>query len=191
MPAVGLTALQGIDDHLRVAPGEDVIIVGASGGVGHLALQIAKARLARVLAVASGARGVALARRLGADDVADGHDERDLAAALERFTPDGADALLALAGGPALDRCLRAVAPGGRVACPNGVEPAPRRRSGVELVAYDAVTGRRQLDRLGRVVDDFAIEVVIAEAFPLDQAQRAHERIEGGGVLGKVVLRIR
>ncbi|HVW08778.1 MAG TPA: NADP-dependent oxidoreductase, partial [Bryobacteraceae bacterium] len=68
----GLTALQGIADVLKLRRGEFIAIVGASGGVGTLALQFAKLRGARVLGVASGADGIELARRLGADAAVDG-----------------------------------------------------------------------------------------------------------------------
>src|SRR5581483_2553683 len=75
IPATGLTALQGVDDALHLRKGETVIIHGASGGVGTLAVQFAKLRGARVLATASGRDGKALVRRLGADAVVDGKSE--------------------------------------------------------------------------------------------------------------------
>src|SRR5260370_15621758 len=67
IPTTGLTALQGIDDALHVKKGEAVIVPGAAGGVGSLALQFAKLRQARGLATATGRDGLALVRRLGAD----------------------------------------------------------------------------------------------------------------------------
>ena len=73
VPIAGITALQGIDDALHVKKDERVIIYGASGGLGVFAIQFAKLRGARVLAIASGPNGVALVRRLGADAVVDGH----------------------------------------------------------------------------------------------------------------------
>src|SRR5206468_1123279 len=123
----GLTALQGVDDTLKIRRGEAVAIHGASGGVGSPALQFAKMLGARVLATASGKDAIRFVRRLGADAAADGRHD-DLAAAARRFAPDGLDAVLALAGGPALTRLLDAVKRGGRVAFPNGVDPAPRKR---------------------------------------------------------------
>jgi NADPH2:quinone reductase len=83
IPATGLTALQGIDDALHVKKGESMIIHGAAGGVGTLAVQFAKLRGARVLATASGEDGLALVRRLGADTAVDGRRE-DIAAAEPR-----------------------------------------------------------------------------------------------------------
>lgn len=67
IPTTGLTALQGIDEHLRIKEGQSVVIHGASGGVGTLAVQFAKLRRARVLATASGHDGQELVRKLGAE----------------------------------------------------------------------------------------------------------------------------
>lgn len=189
IPTTGLTALQGIDGTLHVKKGETVMIHGASGGVGTLAMQFAKLRGARVFATASGEDGVALVRRLGADRALDGARE-DIGAAAREFAPDGVHALLALAGGDALERCLDALRPGGRCAYPNGVEPEPKKRRGIDVVPYDAVSGVREFERLGRAVEDAKLRVSIASAYPLEEAAKAHERLAEGHVLGKIVLRI-
>lgn len=186
----GLTALQGIDDALHVKAGESVIIHGASGGVGTLAVQFAKLRGARVLATASGADGVALVRRLGADAAVDGRHEDVLAAARD-FAPDGIDAVLALVGGPALTRCLAAVGRGGRLAYPDGIEPAPRKRRGLKIIRYDGTPGVREFERLNRAVEAAKLKVPIAARFSLADARASHERLAAGHVLGKIVLKVR
>jgi NADPH:quinone reductase-like Zn-dependent oxidoreductase len=185
----GLTALQGVDDILKIKRGEAVVIHGASGGVGSLALQFAKMRGARVLATASGADGLRFVRRLGADAAADGRRD-DLAAAARRFAPDGVDAVLAVAGGPALMRLLGAVKRGGRVAFPNGVEPAPRKRRGIKVMGYDGTPGVREFERLGHAIEEARIKVPIAASYPLERAASAHKRLARGHALGKIVLRI-
>jgi NADPH:quinone reductase len=190
IPVTGLTALQGIDDVLRLKKGEYLAITGASGGVGTVALQFAKLRGARVLAVASGKDGVALVRRLGADVAVDGH-HGDVAAALRDFAPGALDAVLALAGGEALERCMDALDSGGRVAYPHGVEPEPKKRRGIDVTAYDAASGVKEFQRLNRAVEAANLKVVIAAQYPLEEAARAHERLAEGHVLGKVVLRVR
>ena len=101
IPTTGLTALQGIDEALRLRKGESVIIHGASGGVGTLAVQFAKLRGARVFATASGKGGMALARELGADLAVDGRHD-DITSAARRFGVNGIDAALGLAGGDGL-----------------------------------------------------------------------------------------
>jgi NADPH:quinone reductase-like Zn-dependent oxidoreductase len=188
IPVTGLTALQGIDDALQVKKGETVIVHGAAGGVGSLALQFAKLRKAHVVATATGKDGLALVRRLGADAAVNGRRD-DIAAAARRLASGGADAVLALAGGKALTRCLDALKRGGRVAYPNGIEPPPRKRKGIRIISYDAQSGVAEFERLGRAVEAAKLQIVIAAAYRLADAAKAHERLARGHVLGKIVLR--
>lgn len=188
-PAVALTALQGVDDALGVKRNEHVVIVGASGNVGMFAVQFAKNRGACVLAIASGRDGTAFARRLGADISIDGKRE-DVAEALAEFAPDGIDAVLGLVGGKILTTCIDALHPGGRVAYPNGIDPAPRKRRGIKFVTYDAKMGARDLARLNRAMEKATVKVPIEKQYPLARAAEAHRRVEKGHLLGRVVLRV-
>jgi NADPH2:quinone reductase len=189
--ASGLTALSGVDRALKIQRGESVIIHGASGAVGTLALQLAKLRGARVLATASGEEGVALVRRLGADVAIDGR-TADITAAARVFAPKGVDAVLAFAGGAALDKALDALHDHGRVAWPNGVEPVPNQRPGMTFIPYDALFGKQQdqFAQLNRAIERRPFEVPIAATFDLADAAEAHRRVEAGHVLGKVVLKV-
>src|SRR5258708_15550171 len=135
MPFDAMTAVRGLDDTLALKAGESVMIFGASGGIGHLDVQFAKRMGARVFAVGWGSDGVALVNRLGADAVVDGHRD-DTAAAACQFAPDGLEAALITAGGPAADKALTAMRAGGRVAYPNGVEPSPQAPVGIAARAY-------------------------------------------------------
>jgi NADPH2:quinone reductase len=188
----GLTAPQGIDDVLHVRRGETVLIFGASGAVGTLAIQFAKRHGARVLATASGRDAAALVRRLGASAAIDAR-SADADDELRKLAPDGIDAAiaLALAGGSALERFLEQVRPGGRVAYPNGVESESRRRPKTRFTAYDAEVGPREFAKLGRAVREARLRVPIAAEYPLERAAKAHERLEQGHVLGRIVLRRR
>ena len=185
----GLTAIQGIDDALHLKSGDTVIIHGAAGGVGTLAVQFAKLRGARVLATVAGEDGADLARRLGADAVVDGR-SGDIAAAARDFSPHGVDAVLALAGGDTLERCIDALRTGGVVAYPTGVEPAPKPRDGIRIIRYDAVPGAREFERLNTTIIAAKLQVPIAAEYSLADASKAHERLAAGHVLGKVVLNI-
>ncbi len=186
----GLTALQGVDDALRIKKREAVIIHGASGGVGTLAIQFAKLRGARVLAIASGIDGMELVHEMGADAAVDGR-HGDVTEAAHRFAEEGVDAVLAFAGGDALEHALDALRRGGRLAYPNGIQPEPKKRRGVKVVRYDAISGVREFERLNRAVEAVKLKAPIAESFPLAAAAKAHERFAEGHVLGKIVLRVK
>ena len=190
VPVTGLTALQGIGDHLDVQTGETVMIHGASGAVGTLAIQFAKERGAKVLAVASGRDGVTLVERLGADLAVDGHRD-DFVEAAFAFAPKGVDAVLVLGSGDSVPRCLDVLRQGGRLAYPNGVEPALEKRRGLKIIPYDAKAGVREFEKLNVVIKKARLKVPIAAEFPLEEAAKAHQRIEQGHVLGKIILRVR
>ncbi len=189
MPSDAMTALRGLDDVLGLKQGETLMIFGASGGIGHMAVQLAKRMGARVFAVASGEDGAALARRLGADDVVDGRKD-DVAAAAREFAPHGLDSALVTAGGEATERALAAVADGGRVAYPNGVMPEPKARPGVRLSSYDVVVEPEAINKLNRLIVAGPFEVHVARTFPLDQAAEAHRALDDH-YLGKLALRPR
>ena len=185
----GITALQGVTDHLELRSGETVMIFGASGAVGTLAVQFAaRYRRARVIAIASGAK--TLLEKLGAEMVIDGR-KSDAVDRIQEAAPDGLDAILALAGSKVLDECVKLVKVGGRVAYPNGVEPEPKKRSRVRSIAYDAEVNPTELAQLGHAVEVTRLVVPIEASFPLSQASKAHAREEKGHVVGRVVLRIR
>ena len=186
--ADGVTALRGLDDQLHLAPGQTLLVYGASGGIGHLAVQLAKRMGARVLAVASGDDGVELVRKLGADAAVDGK-RGDVARAVREFAPGGLDAALVLVHGKSLDAALAGVRKGGRIAHPNGVEPAPTAPQGVTLLAYDGVPSRDAFERLNRLVAAGPFHVELGRVYRLEEAAQAHREI-GQHHLGKLALRI-
>jgi len=187
MPSDALTALRGLDEIIKLKQGESLMVFGAGGGIGHLAVQLAKRIGARVFAVASGDDGVALAKRLGADSVANGRKD-DIEAAARAFAPGGLDAALVTAGGESTDRALRAMKKDGRVAYPNGVMPAPKAPSGVKAQSYDIEPSPQQIERLNRLIESGPFEVHVARAFPLDRAADPHRELDKH-YLGKLALR--
>jgi NADPH:quinone reductase len=184
----GLTGLRGLDDVLHLQPGESIMVFGASGGIGHLAVQLAKRMGARVFAVASGDDGVKLAERLGADFAVDGHGGGVLDAA-RAFAPDGIDAALVTAGGDETDRALSAIRGGGRIAHPNGVMPVPNAPSGITIDAYDGDPDRDIIERLNKLVETGDFEVHVDRIFPLDAVAEAQEAL-GKHHLGKLALKV-
>ena len=189
MPSDAMTGLQGLVDMLKMKAGETVMIFGASGGIGHLAVQLAKRLGARVFAVASGDDGVALAKNFGADTVVNGRKE-DVVDAARQFAPNGIDAALMTAGGEAAERALQSVRDGGRVTFPNGVMPKPEGREGLEVSNYDVEINRASIDRLNRLIEPGPFHVEVARTFPLEQAAEAHRALDQH-YLGKIALRIR
>lgn len=184
---VGLTALRGLEDVLRLKEGETVLVFGAGGGIGHVAVQLAKRMGARVFAVASGDDGVALAERIGADAAVDGR-AGGVLAAVRAFAPGGFDAALLTAGGEAADQALSAVREGGRAAYPGGVHPEPRAPAGVQLTSYNGDPDGDIIERLNRFIERGPFEVHVAQTFPLEDAAEAHRALERH-YLGKLALR--
>jgi NADPH2:quinone reductase len=187
MPADALTALSGLDE-LKLKSGEKLAIFGASGGIGHIALQLAKRMGADVLALASGDDGVALTRRLGADAAADGH-SNEVEKAVREFAPDGLDAALITASGKGLDAVMKAIRKGGRAAYPNGVEPAPKGRAGGKVKGYDGRSEPELFERLNQLIEMGRFTVHIGAQYGLSQAAEAHRAVERHH-LGKVALRV-
>jgi hypothetical protein len=82
------------------------------------------------------------------------------------------------------------IRPGKPLAYPNGIELEPKRRLGIRVIAYDAAANVRAYEHLGKAVEAAKLRVPIDAEFSLGDARKAHERIEKGHVLGKIVLRI-
>ncbi len=189
MPWCALTALSGLEA-LGLKRGETVMIFGASGGVGHLAVQLAKRMGARVFAVAAGDEGVALAKRLDADMVVDGLKD-DVVAAARKFAPDGLDAALITVNAKTVEQALTTLHKGGRVACPySATLPKPKVGPGIHLSRYNGDTSKEATDKLNRLIELGPFEVHIARTFPLDHAAEAHQAL-GTHFSGKLVLRVR
>jgi NADPH:quinone reductase-like Zn-dependent oxidoreductase len=188
MPVDAMTALRGLDDSLHLKSGETVMIFGASGGIGHLAIQLAKRMGARVFAVASGTDGVAFAKRLGADVVVDGRKD-DVIAAARAFAPDGLDAVLLTAGGEAAEKALAVVKKGGRVAYPHGVELKGKVRSDIKVIDYDGWPDQKAIEKLNRLIESGQFEVHVAHAYPLEEATEAHKALKTH-YLGKLALKV-
>src|SRR5215475_97853 len=182
----GVTALDGLNKALKLKAGESILILGASGGIGHLAVQLAKRMKARVLAVASGQDGAEFVKRLGADRVIDGHRE-DILKAAHEFAPKGLDAALLTAGGKPAEQVIAALREGGRAAYPNGVEDAPQARDGVKVMNYNGEPDPQTFAKLNELIDGGPFEVHIARTFKLEDAAEAQQALNGH-YLGKLAL---
>ena len=188
MPADAVTALCGLE-LLSLKPEETIMIFGASGGIGHLAVQLAQRMGARVFAVASGEDGLELMREIGADAAIDGH-RGDVGAAARTFAPNGLDAALVTANGDGLRAGLDALRKGARVAFPHGVEPEPQARADVDVHGYDGRATRALFERLNSWIEAGPFRVCVASSYPLENAADAHRALERHHI-GKLALRVR
>ncbi|WP_424211653.1 NADP-dependent oxidoreductase [Streptomyces sp. BI20] len=184
LPLAGLTAWQALVDTAGVGPGTRVLVHAAAGGVGHLAVQIAKARGAYVIGTASAGKH-GLVRELGADEVVDHRAVR-----FEEVVAP-VDVVLDAIGGENAERSLRVLRPGGRLIVLPGPDAVPATvPAGVTaqwvLVEPDGL-GLRELTAL---VDAGRLRPVVEEVLPLAQAPKAHEIGERGRVTGKLVLSV-
>jgi NADPH:quinone reductase-like Zn-dependent oxidoreductase len=112
----------------------------------------------------------------------------DIAAAAKVFAPQGVDAVLGLAGGESLEHCIDALRPQGRVAYLYGLDPIPKPRGAMRMILYSFVGGTSELERLNQEVVAAKLRVPVAAVYPLGDAAQAHQRLEAGHLLGKIVL---
>jgi NADPH:quinone reductase-like Zn-dependent oxidoreductase len=185
LPLVGLTAHQALET-IGVRGGETLLVTGGAGGVGHVTVQLAVARGARVLATASPANHDWL-RELGAEPFDYG--APDLPARVREITGDGgADAAIDLFGGDGREQAFASLRSGGRLV--SIASPPPEKRDDVEAHYVFVRPSGVDLRELAELVDEGHLRPHVEEAFPLTQAVDAHERIEGGHVRGKLVLSV-
>jgi NADPH:quinone reductase-like Zn-dependent oxidoreductase len=184
LPLAAMTAWQGLFDHGGLKAGERVLIQGASGGVGYLAVQFAKAHGAEVLATAS-AKNLGWMRELGADTAIDY--AGDVAAEAGEL-----DMILDLVGGEVRARSWAMLKPDGRlVSAPSGSDlEAEGRAHGRRGIAYMARPDAEQLAKVGRMADEGTLQVMVERTFRLDEAAAAHHALEEGHPRGKLVFEI-
>lgn len=166
--------------------GRTVLVNGAAGGVGHFAVQLAKWRGARVIAVASGEHAAFL-RDLGADEFI------DYTATPPEDIVRGVDLVLDAVGGPTTGRFLRTLKRGGALfpVFPLGFDGTKEAGSlGVTISTTQVRSNGAQLEEIGRLLDDGTFRVAIDSVFPLADARKAHERAARGHIRGKIVLTV-
>jgi NADPH:quinone reductase len=200
----GLTAWTTLRTSAHLEAGESVVVHAAGGGVGTLAVQLAKRMGAgRLIAIASTEQKRELAQRLGADAGVDSNADDLEAAILEANEGRQVDVVLEMAGGRAFEASLAALAPFGRLVTygiasrePNRVVSADLMRTSravvgfwlVNLVASKPELLREGIGELLRAVASGELEVVIGDVYPLSEAARAHEEIQGRRTQGKLLL---
>ncbi|GAA2562450.1 NADP-dependent oxidoreductase [Streptomyces levis] len=185
LPLVSLTAWQALTEHADVQPGQRVLIHAAAGGVGHVAVQIAKERGAYVIGTASAGKHDFL-RELGADETVD-YRETDFTEAVKDV-----DVVLDTIGGDTSLRSLRVLRPGGIVVSILPVGSAEfheeAERLGVRALRMLVDADRAGMEAIGRLAEAGTLRATIAGTFPLASAAEAHAQGDTGRTTGKLVL---
>lgn len=195
VPTSGSTALQGLRDVGKLQPGQKVLVIGAAGGVGSFAVQIAKALGAHVTGVCSTAK-VDLVRSIGADEVID-YTREDFAAGGPRF-----DLILDTAGGRSLSQLRRALRPKGTLVIV-GAEGGDRWIGGIDrqfraallspfvgqkLGTFISKERNEDLHSLKALIESGQVKPVIDRTYPLDEVPDAIRYLHEGHARGKIVI---
>jgi NADPH:quinone reductase-like Zn-dependent oxidoreductase len=192
LPVAAITALGSLE-LLKVAAGQRLVVMGATGGVGGYAVQMARARGAHVLATVRGDADEA--RRLGAEEVYDTK-AVDVIDALHAAHPDGVDAILDLVNGKdAIPRDAEILKPGGSVVSTIGAADE-KWFAGRQVTAYNInaelnpAETSQGLDRVARMLAEGKITVRISATVDLDGAAEILQKLRSGGLRGKAVIRV-
>ncbi len=195
VPLVFLTAWHMLATRARIQPGEDVLVLGASSGVGSAAVQIARLYGCRVIATAGSDAKAARARELGAAEVID-HYRQDIAAEVRRLTGRrGVDVVFEHAGAATWEKSVASLAPGGRlITCgaTTGYEAVLDLRylfSRQYTIMGSFMGSLGELHRVLRFVFNGELRAVVDRVYPLSEIRAAHQRIESGEHFGKVIVK--
>jgi NADPH:quinone reductase-like Zn-dependent oxidoreductase len=184
VPVVALTAWQALIDTAKLSAGQTVLIHGGSGGVGTFAIQIAKARGAKVIATASTANQDFL-KQLGADVAIDYTKTKfeDVA--------KNVDVVLDSVGKDTLARSYGVVKKGGFiVTLVARIDQGELNKHGIRGASLGVEPDSNELTEIGKLIDEKKIKVIVSQTFPLSEAIKAQEQIATGHTRGKIVLKV-
>lgn len=182
---VGLTAYQALAHHADLKPGKKILIHAASGGVGHLAVQLAKHFGAEVWATAS-AKKQDFLKQLGADHCIDYKTQN-----FEEIAQD-MDVVFDMIGGEYIDRSLSALKPGGCIisipSVNNGDVVEKAEAKGRKGVRFIMTTNPEDLQAITSLYKQGAMKPFVSKTYPLTEIKAAHQELENGHVTGKIAL---
>jgi NADPH:quinone reductase-like Zn-dependent oxidoreductase len=184
IPLAGQTAWQGLFRYGQLKAGQAVLIQGGSGGVGHFAVQFAKAKGARVLTTIS-TKNLEFARTLGADVVIDYETQR-----FEDMAQD-LDMVFDLIDGETRERSWKLLKKGG-VLVSTLTEPSQQTAAehGVRALRYTVEAEGKELDEILSLVASGKVKAHVQKTYPLEEAAQALNRVEKGESVGKIVLAV-
>lgn len=185
LPLVGVSALQALTQHIQLTSGQKILIIGGAGGIGRVAIQVAKHIGAYVATTASG-EGIEAAKALGADEIVD-YKSQDFTELLSDY-----DAVYDTAGGDEFAKALGILKRGG-IAVTMAAQPdqAQAKELGVTAIAQMTNVTSEMLDQLREHVESGVVKPFVGKEYSLDEVQDAFTARESGTVNGKVVLIIK
>ncbi|PWN06492.1 NADP-dependent oxidoreductase [Rhodohalobacter mucosus] len=186
VPLTGLTAYQSLFDAGQLKEGETIVILGASGGVGSFAVQLASWKGARVIGVA-GSSNQEYMIELGADETID-YSAGDVGEAVNEIAPDGVDFIYHCSRGDSLSQCADTIRQGGRLI--SITDSNPDRRDDVRFEYVFVEPNASQLGHLARLADGGHLDVNITQTWPLDEADEALKSISELHTRGKTVVTV-
>ena len=185
LPLVGASAIQALIDHINLQPGQKILIHGGAGGIGHIAIQLAKSIGAFVVTTVNGSC-FEFVKSLGADQILD-YKTQKFAEILQDF-----DSVFDTAGGEVTDNSYKVLKKGGILVSMAGQpDQELAEKYGVTAIGQNTKTNTVNLDRLRKLVEANSIKVHIDKIFPLQDAREAFKYKEENHPQGKVVVNIR
>lgn len=184
LPLAGVSALQAIEDHIQIKPGQKILINGGAGGIGSFAIQIAKANGAQVATSVSG-DDVEFVKSLGADKIID-YKKQNFADELRDY-----DAVFDTAGPLTWDASIKILKKGGVIVSMNG-QPNPElaKENGVTSIGQSTDATPERLKRLKQLVESGKVRPNIDRVFSLEETKLAFEYQESYSPRGKVVIKV-
>jgi len=202
-PVQGLTAYQLLRESAHIQPGESVLVHAAAGGVGTLAIQLAKLMGAGIVAgTASNGSKLDLIRRLGADATINYTEDNWVEQVKDATRGQGSDIILEMVGGEIAEQSLKCLAPFGRMVIYGAASGKIAQFSGIQLmyknqaiIGYWLTSQLRRPDRIAMAAMELMqflasgkLQIIVGQTFPLAEAAQAHQAIAERRTMGKVVL---
>ncbi|MBI2600454.1 NADP-dependent oxidoreductase [Candidatus Daviesbacteria bacterium] len=185
LPLVGASAIQALEDYIKLKNGQKILITGGAGGIGTIAIQLAKS-LGAYVATTVGSKDIEYVKSLGADEVID-YQAQIFEQVLKDF-----DAVFDTVGGETSDKSFQVLKKGGVIVSMFGAPNAElAQKYGVTAIGQNTVTSTQALNRLAELVMNGKIKIHIDKVFPLEEAKEAFEHLEEGHPQGKVVLQVK
>lgn len=184
IPLVGLTAYQSLFDAGKLKKGQTVLILGASGGVGTVAIQLAKNTGAKVIGVAS-EKNHAYMKELGADETID-YSNNHVGEAVKKVAPDGVDLIFHCSRGDSLDQSKESIKKGGHLVSITNSKPEVR--DDIQFNYVFVEPNAVQLKHLQELADDGKLKIPVSETYTLDEAVKALQQVETLHTRGKLIV---